>query len=465
MTYKVVKFGGSNLKDRKGIQKIINAVKVYDCPLVVVVSAFYGVTDQMINAINLAVKGKLKINQFINSILNQKINIAEENIKSSILIQDFKTELESRINKLRTYFLGINYINDVPDFIYDEILSYGERLSSLVLYYLLKENGIDCSEVLPENIGLTTDGEYKNASIDFETSSEYLKVKLSKNQTYVMPGFYGVSYEGKTTLLGRGGSDYSAAAIASCLNAEFLDLWKDVEGFLSADPTIIEESINVQSLTYSEATELAYFGSKILHPRTSEPLQDKKIPIRILNINSAEKGIHPLTVINGKEKVTQNVVKSVSYSDHFGILKLHGSGVGIKPGILAKSTACLDKAGINIKSVITSQTTINILLSDEDLYQANKVIKVNDIHGINKMEIVEDISLIAAVGKGLTSKYGVAGRIFTAVARRGINIEIISFGASAVAMYFIVSQKDRNETVRAIHKEFFNSEICCELCV
>lgn len=465
MTYKVVKFGGSNLKDSKGIQNVVNAVKAYDCPLIIVVSAFYGITEQLIDAVNLAVQGKLKINSFVKSLLNQKMDVLEKNVSDSSLIPELKIELEVRINKLRAYFLGINYINDVPDFIYDEILSYGERLSSLVLFSILKANKIECSEILPEDIGLITDGEFKNASVDFDISSESLKQSLSEQKTYVIPGFYGVSYEGRTTLLGRGGSDYSAAAIAACLNAEYLDLWKDVDGFLSADPNIVKNPRSVKSLTYSEAAELAYFGSKILHPRTSEPLKNKKIPIRILNINNSENGVIPQTIINGEVKVAEHVVKSVSYSDHFGMLKLHGSAVGVKPGILAKSTACLDNVGINIKSVITSQTTINILLSDEDLHEAYKVINAKDIHGISDIETVEDISLIAAVGKGLVSRYGVAGKIFTAVASKGINIEIICFGASSVAMYFIVNCNDRNETVRAIHEEFFSSKISCELCV
>lgn len=465
MTYKVAKFGGSNLKDSNGIRKIIKTVQAYECNLVIVISAFYGVTDQLIEAIQDAVAGKLKINKFVNKLLNQNLEIIKENFTSDVLIKEFEDELELRISKLRTYFLGINYISDVPDFIYDEILSYGERLSSLVLFYVLKGNKINCQEMLPENLGLITDGEYKNASIDFETSSDNLNEALLNNQTYVIPGFYGVSHEGKTTLLGRGGSDYSAAAIASCLNAEYLDLWKDVEGFLSADPDIVADSVNVESLTYSEAAELAYFGSKILHPRTSEPLRKKGIPIRILNINNTSKGIKPLSIINSKERVTQDVVKSVSYSDHFGMIKLHGSGIGAKPGILAKSTNYLDQAGINITSVITSQTTINILLSGEDLFKANKVILDHEIHGISDIETIEDISLIAAVGEGLTSRYGVAGRIFTAVARKGINIEIICFGASSVAMYFIVNRADRDETIRAIHNEFFNCEVHAEICV
>jgi len=465
MAYKVVKFGGSNLKDIFGIKNILNAITNYDQPLIIVVSAFYGVTNGLIEAIDLSLKGKLRLNSYINELYAEKLKIIEETVSSEIVIQEFKKELEKRLDKLKGFFLGINYIKDVPPFVYDEVLSYGERLSSLVLFYILKYAGIDCEEALPEDIGLITDGEFKNATINFELTPLYLKENLRKDKTYVVPGFYGVSEEGRITLLGRGGSDYSAAAIAACLNAESLDLWKDVKGFLSADPNIVEDAVKVEYLTYKEAAELAYFGSKILHPRTPEPLAKQNIPIRILNIYDAPNGIIPLTIINGKRKISEGVVKSVSYSDDFGLLKLHGSGVGIKPGILAKSTVVLDSAGINIKSVITSQTTINILLSSDDLIKAKRIIIGKDIHGINEVEIEDRISLIAAVGEGLTLRSGIAGRIFTAVARKGINVKIISFGASSVAMYFIVDQKDRNETVSQIHHEFFVHEFCCEACV
>lgn len=465
MTYKVVKFGGSNLKDKDGIKNVLNAIYNYNQSLIIVVSAFYGVTDQLVNAIDLSVKGELDLDHFLTEIFNLKEKTILENVSDTKVVEEFKNELEIRLKKLKAFLLGVKYINDVPPFLYDEILSYGEKLSSLVLYTILKSKNVNCKEVFPEKIGLFTDGEFKNGTVDFNLSASSLKQNLSENLTYIIPGFYGVSKKGKITLLGRGGSDYSAAAIANCLDADSLDLWKDVEGFLSADPRIVPDSVNVKSLTYAEAAELAYFGSKILHPRTSEPLAKKKIPIRIFNINNTIDGISPLTVINGKETVTDNVVKSVSYSDHFGILKLHGSGVGVKPGILAKSTALLDKTGVNIKSVITSQTTINILLSEEDLFTAKNVIQQEDIHGVSEIEIYEKISLIAAVGEGLTSQYGVAGRIFSTVARKGINIEIICFGASSVAMYFIVNHNDRNETVQEIHKEFFTSEVLCNACI
>lgn len=466
MTYKVVKFGGSNLRDSNGIKKVLKAIRSYDRSLVIVVSAFYGVTNKLIEAIDQSVQSNFDINNFINEIFNQKIDLIVKILSKDELIVEFRDELKVRCNQLREYLIGINHIQDVPPFLYDTILSYGERLSSLVLTYVLRDQNINCTEAFPENIGLFTDGEFGNATVDYELSEVSLKTNLAQSQTYIIPGFYGVSKEGKVTLLGRGGSDYSAAAIAACLNAESLDLWKDVKGFLSADPKIVCDAVNIESLTYAEAAELAYFGSKILHPRTPEPLSEKKIPIRILDIDDSVNGVHPLTIINGKKKVCDGVIKSVSYSDDFGMLKLHGSGVGVKPGILAKSAVELDKVGINIKSVITSQTTINILLSQDDLQRAKRTIQLKDIHGINQIEFISNISLIAAVGEGLTTRYGVAGRLFSAVARKGINIQIISFGASQVAVYFIVNKADRNETVREIHKEFFAKEaVCCDACV
>ena len=453
------------LSNSQGIKKVVKAIRNYNQPLVIVVSAFYGVTNNLIDAIQLAKDDKLNADDFVHAIGTQKINTMLELVSNKQLTLEFKCELDKRLHKLKSYLLGISFIKDVPPFLYDEILSYGERLSSLLLVHVLKSVGIDCSEALPEDLGLITDGEFGNATVNFKLSAENLNQKLSNDKTYIIPGFYGISDEGKTTLLGRGGSDYSASAIAACLHAQSLDLWKDVPGFLSADPRIVDDAVVVESLTYAEAAELAYFGSKILHPRTPEPLAKKNIPIRIFNIENVNGELKPATIINGEETITEKVIKSVSYSDDFGILKLLGSGVGVKPGILAKSTSELDNAGINIKSIITSQTTINILLSQKDLYKAKSILEKKDIQGISEIEVCNDISLIAAVGEGLTTQYGIAGRMFSAVARRGINIQIISFGASPVAVYFIVNKKDRNETISEIHNDFFVYENCCERCI
>lgn len=456
MAYKVLKFGGSNLKNKEDYSKLKSIVTRYNEPLVIVVSAFYGVTDKLIVALDNAVDSKDQVEEFVNSIFEDNVEIIKNNVSSYHLQEEAVKKLFERVRRLKEMLLAIHYIKDIPDFIKDHILSFGERFSSLILNYILTDSEIVNSELLPEEIGLITDGEYSDATIDYERSEQNLRNSIRPGITYIIPGFYGVSLDGKVNLLGRGGTDYSAASVAACLNADSLDIWKDVEGFMSADPAIVREARRVETLTYSEAAELAYFGSKILHPRTPEPLVDKNIPIRIFNIHSKLERIEPLTIINGKSIVSENIIKSVSFSEDFGILKLKGQGVGIKPGILAKVSSKFDQNNINIKSVITSQTAINFLLSQNDLEKAKEIIDELDIHGITDIEALNDITLIAAVGEGLTQYHGIAARIFSAVARKQINIEIISFGASRVAVYFIVDSKKRNLSINQIHQEFFS---------
>jgi len=182
---------------------------------------------------------------------------------------------------------------------------------------------------------------------------------------------------------------------------------------------------------------------------------DRKIPLRLFNIKNVSGNGDPLTIINNKLVIKDDVVKSVTFSDDFGILKLTGPGVGMKPGIMAKVTTRLHEGSINIKSIITAQTSINILLAREDLYKSCKMIKEMAFSTIVKVSYVDDISLIAVVGEGMLDRPGIASRVFGAVSRHKVNILIISAGASSVATYFVIEQKDREKTVRSIHEEFF----------
>jgi aspartate kinase/aspartokinase/homoserine dehydrogenase 1 len=454
--YRVVKFGGSNLKSLTDIQRILDVIGLYKQPAVVVFSAFYGITDELSGVIDKCKESHNHIHDFTDKIRQIKYEIFDNYISNAELREEAKASIERRFDELQKKLTGIHYIGDIPDFLRDEILSYGERFSSLIFTYIFRDKGYDCEELLPENIPFYTDGEYRNATIETEWSSQHFR-KYLNGKMYVVPGFYGVSAEHKVTLLGRGGSDYSAAAIANCIQAESLDVWKDVDGFLSADPCIVDETRNVRNLTYSESAELAYFGSKILHPRTMEPLKSKGIPVNIFNIRNITDITEPLTTISDRKSVSREVIKSISYSDDFGIIKLWGSGVGIKPGILAKITTVLDQANINIKSVITSQIAINILLDIRDVFKAEKLIRNAEVRGIEQLTAVYDISVVAVVGEGLVSRHGIAAKTFHSVAEKGINIEMISFGASHVAAYFIVNNAYKAETVRAIHNEFFVS--------
>lgn len=454
----IIKYGGSNLKDIYGIEHLYNIIRTYDKPVVVVVSALFGVTSFLENKLP-KVKDDPKVIDEIIDFLTQK---------NEAFIQHYFKDKESRslaeralnncLSGLKKYLTGINCISDIPDFLNDLVMSYGERLSSLLITIVLQKLDLDCREVLPENMPLLTNGEYIHASVNLKDSAEGVRKALEGDKTIIVPGFYGVSEKGKVTLLGRGGTDYSAACIAHCLNASSLDIWKDVSGFMSADPSYVKNTVRHKRMSFTEAAELAYFGAKILHPQTVEPLHGTGISVRLFDSRTLSDKPEPLTIIDEHGMVSDQVVKSISFSNQFGILKIKGPGVGIKKGVLAKIYNQLDAANINISSVITSQVTINLLLSKADLSRAQRVLTELNLAVVNEIEMVNDISLIAIVGKGMLEMPGVAARIFTALARKNINIMISSLGASHVVTYLTVHPEDLQTAVKEIHDEFFNSK-------
>lgn len=452
----VVKFGGSNLKSRTDINKLLQVISSYKIPIVIVISALYGITDLLAKSFEKIKKDETAIQSLLDALVEKHSKIITFAIDDKAVREKTISGIKERTDILGKYLLGIHYLGDVPDFVSDLVLSYGERLSSYLLNSILKANGFDSYEILPESFGLITDGIYKNATVDFDKSSMKIKAAVKGSKIYVVPGFYGVSKDNKITLLGRGGSDYSAAAIARCIGAESVDLWKDVPGFMSADPKIISSPVQIKNLTYKEAAELSYFGARILHPRTFEPLMDKNIPIRIFNINNLSEKLEPLTVIQKKRHIREGVVKSVTFSEDIGIIKLRGPGVGIKPGIIAEAASALNAAGINIKSIITSQTTINFLLGLEDVQKSYEILIKKKISFVDDTVICKGIALIAVVGEGMLEMPGIAARVFKAVSSHNINVLIISAGASSVATYFIVQKKSCLNAIKAIHEEFFN---------
>jgi aspartate kinase/aspartokinase/homoserine dehydrogenase 1 len=452
---RVLKFGGSNLKGASDIHKLVRAVSCYERPPVVVVSALFGITDSLVRSIEAVSQQAEGIYALIKSLMKQHqafidAHMAEEAERRRVL-----QALSQRMVELERILLGIHYLREVPPFARDQILSYGERLSSLLICELLKHYGIPCQERLPEDLGLRTDGEFASATVDIEASRETVVQGLREEIVTVIPGFYGLSPRGQVTLLGRGGTDYSAAAYAACIDAESLDIWKDVPGFMSADPKLVARPVSIERISYEEAAELSYFGAKILHPRTFEPLMIPGIPVRLYNINDFDALLEPLTLITATGVIRPGIIKSVTFTNAIGLLTLRGSGVGIRPGLLATISSVLHHARINIKSVFTSQTSINLLLDADQLEVARTLISSQKLPTLDQIGTSDGIALIAVVGEGMPDQPGIAARIFSAVSRENINIRIISSGASPVATYFIVADSDRGKAVGAIHQEFF----------
>lgn len=455
---KVIKIGGSNLRKKEDILRICEIVINYKTKPVIVVSAFYGITDKLVSMIEIAKSDKQKVQKILSEIGELKQDyildlISNEDTRLYVWhkIKTLLTELNEHLN-----FDDKSAIEN--DNKRDLILSYGERMSSLIIWGSIKCLNINCNLAYPESIGLITDEIAGNASVDLKQSRENLQHGFDENSIYVVPGFYGISKSGKIRLLGRGGTDYSAAAIAYCIQASSLDIWKDVDGFMTCDPRHVSKPNQISHLSYSEAAELAYFGAGILHPRTVEPLQLLNIPARIFNIYKDHADSKPQTIIDRQISIYPRVIKSLTFENQIGILTIKGPGVGYIPGILSEITKVLSDNSINISSVITSQISINLLIKNFEIDKAKQLIDTLDIHVITNISINKDVALIAVVGNGMTTFSGIAAKVFSVIAAEGINVLLSSLGASEVVSYFIVHKHDRETAIEKLHEALFEEK-------
>ncbi len=456
---RVVKLGGSILNSQENFAGIPQLLSLYENP-VVVVSALSGVTNKLDTFAENLKSGKFidSIENFISRLRKQHLKFSENAIQEPFGKPALQALLDTEFTVLRDLLQGLALLGEIPDSVRARILSVGERLSAFALSHVLCRAGSHACVVDPEEMGLITDGCFLNATVDIARSKRRVNRALGDSFIAVVPGFYGLSAGGRITLLGRGGSDYSAAAIAACIGAPSLDIFKDVAGYLSADPAFVTDVRAIPRLSYREAAELSYFGARILHPRTMEPLCAEAIPIRLFPFPVGDSP-EPATVIGRRSSVDDVVVKSVTFSDDFSVVEVRGDGVGLVPGLLARVSDAVGRAGINIKSVITAQTAINLLLERGDAKPAAAEVNKLAIHAVEAVQIQENVGVVAVVGEGIRTRPGIAARMFTALATAGINVRMIAFGASPVAAYFVVSREDRVHSVAAIHQAFFSRAV------
>jgi len=454
---KVIKIGGGSLKGRKNVQDILDLVAERGRGHVIVVSALSGITDMLINSMAHALKDEETIPSIMSELRNKHMLVARHVIPSGKFIQKYTRDLNDHLGKLERLYFGLNFTKEITPKMTDVISSFGERLSADLLAAALRARGLKATYRMPHKIGLVTDGKFGDATANLQKTSHNLRQHLlpliKEGMIVFVPGFYGVSEAGDITTFGRGGSDYSAAVVAAALNAEVLEVWKDVPGYMSADPKFVPLARLIPLLSYDEAAELSYFGAKILHPRTVEPLRKLGLAVAVKNIMNPDA---PGSLITSRCPQSKNVIKSVAHDTDIAILKIHASGVGARPGVLARVSSKITETGLNIKSVVTSQTCISFLLALKDLDKAYQAVRLMSPRPYRHMDRIQNVALVGIVGKGLLRRKGIAARCFTAVAERNVNVEMISFGPSEVAVYFLVRNKDLQKAVEAIHTSFFN---------
>ena len=454
---KVIKIGGGCLKNGSAARAITDLILDRGKGDIFVLSAFYGVTDILLQGIDRALEDET----LIPSVMEQ-LRALHQGVIRELVEESSREPLGQALNdiyaKLERYYFGISFTREATNRMRDMVATFGERISAVIMSSALSSRGCKSVHVLPEDLGIISDGRFSDASAlmdkTFTNIQDWLNRNHSSGQVLFVPGFYGVSEGGDITTFGRGGSDYSAAVVAAGANARVLEIWKDTEGFMTADPDNIPHCRLIPRLTYEEAAELAYTGAGILHPRTVEPVKNAGIDIAIKNTYNPDA---PGSLITKEAEFLDTVIKSVSYTKDVAVLKIEAPGVGARFGFLAQILEPIGREGINVKSVVTSQTCISLILSRKDIKRGFDAVQSLMPRPFRSAAMVSDVALVSIVGEGLHKNRGIAAKCFTAVSEASVNIEMISSGTSNAALYFLVKEKSLDDTIQALHKIFFGA--------
>ena len=461
----VMKFGGSLLDNEKKILNVVNIIKSYyslDYEIVVVVSALYGITDKISELCDAIKKiNRNSLNLFLKDMENVHINLVEKVIHKEKDKQQLLHLLKDLLNEFRDVLLGISILGDITPKYRDYLFSFGERLSTPIVSFALKSAGINSVYMNGKEVGILTDSNFGDAKPLMDTTKLRVHHKIEplikQRIIPVVTGFIGCDQNGNTTTIGRGGSDYSATIIAASINANEVWLFGDVNGLMTADIKIVRNAQVLEEISFSEALELSMFGSKYMHPRALEPVMDSKIAVRIRNANNID---HPGTLITQIPTLAYNkIVKSITVIRNTALIDVSGGGLIGSPGTAAKIFDALAKNHVNIMMIsqTPSESSITIVVKKQDLDKAIMTLELNFLGKlIKRIDVSENVAVIAVVGAGMRGIKGVAAKTFGAVAKRDINVIMITQGSSELNLAFVIEDKNCEEAVNILHQEFIN---------
>lgn len=402
-----------------------------------VVSATSGTTDILIQLGNEALH-----NEDFEKTL-QELRLKHENIIKGLNIN---LDISQYFDEIHDLLRGISLVKEISLSAKDKLMSFGERLSSEILAATLNIKKDQAIAVDAFNI-IFTDNEFGNAAIDFEKTNieinKFLKPHLEKGLIPIITGFIGQSDSGQYVTLGRGGSDYTSAIIASAVKADKLNIWTDVDGMFNADPRFFKNAKVLDKLSFEEASELAYFGAKVLHPKTIKPAVSANIPVRILNTFNTDA---PGTVIT---KTSDESLKSVTYKKGISIINICSGGMLDAYGFLARVFDIFREGKVVVDVVATSEVSVSITVDNHDYKRV--IQKLNEFATTN---VYENMAIICLVGNGIQKDPNTLARLFKSVESQ--KISMISQGASQRNVTFVVEEESAKDTVEKIYNEFFN---------
>ena len=456
---KVIKFGGTSVATSSSLKKVFSIIENEKDSIFVVVSALGDITNILQEFLNS--KGK-NSTVFLKQIEERHLEIIHglSKIENQSPLLSF---LKQQLNELETILEAVSTIDEITKKTISKVLSFGEILSSKLIYEILKERGNDISYVDSRKIIFT---KYHNDHeiIDEEKTGIAVSNNLDLIETKIilMPGFIATDSNSEISNLGRGGSDYTASIIANYTNSKVLEIWTDVSGVFSANPKIVKNSKPIESLSYKEAMELSFFGAKVIYFPTLQPLIEKNIPAYIKN--TFDPNAIGTCISNSTKSEKENTVKGISHIENISLINFEGSGMVGVPGFSKRFFEALSRKGVNVIMITqaSSEFSICIAINESDAKTAKDLIDKEfeyeiSQNKINESQIENSLSNIAIVGDNMKSKKGVSGKLFSTLGNNNINIRAIAQGASERNISIIIDEKDNIKALNSLHEAFFEN--------
>ena len=463
----VLKFGGTSVANAENIKKVIDIVSnaAKKDKTIVVVSALGGVTDLLLDAATLAAGDNHNYQDKLNIIEQRHTECIKQLIASSAQ-QQMLDVFAVALKEISDLCNGLLMLGELTARSKDRIASYGEKLSSQIIAAAFNENKIPATWKDSREL-IRTNSAFSNAAVDFSVTDKQIKEYFSNPTAaiYILPGFIASDSNGVTTTLGRGGSDYTAAIMASALNADNLEIWTDVSGMMTADPRLSSNAKIIPHISYQEAMELSHFGAKVIYPPTIQPVMNKNIPVWIKNTFAPnDYGTMISADAHSKEKNGEHIVSGISSINNISLITLEGSGMIGIPGFSKRLFEALSNEKINVILITqsSSEHSISVAIDNSSAARAQSAVDIafaNEIalKKVDPLKIETNLSIVALVGENMRNHTGVSGRMFSAMGRNGINIRAIAQGSSEKNISAVIETKDVKKTINVLHEEFFET--------
>ncbi len=458
---KIMKFGGTSVGCPKSLQLVKQIIEDQKEPVIVVVSALDGVTDRLLLAADFALNGNPGYKGLLEEIVSRHEEIIDIMVASPVVKQEIEYRMSQLFDDLQNILRGVFLIGDLSQKTSDKIVSYGERLSSFIISKV-----IDGAQLYDATKFIKTTRQFNRHMPDLQLSNELIREVFSKTplpHVAIVPGFLSSSRDNNDiTNLGRGGSDYTASIIAAAVDASVLEIWTDVDGFMTADPKIINAAYVIDELSFTEAIELSNFGAKVIYPPTIFPVYHKNIPIHVKNTFRPD--AEGTWIRNIKPTRNGKIIKGISSISDTALITIQGLGMVGVIGVNKRIFSALADNGISvfIVSQASSENSTSIGVRSQDAALSQRVLSEEFAHeismgSINEIIVEYDLATIAIVGQNMKHVPGIAGKFFGALGRNGISIVALAQGAGETNISCVLSKSDLKKSLNVIHDSFFLS--------